>query len=75
MYQLDMMKYLRSINMDHMQVGWYRASPFDLNVIKEMLDSQYTYQKQIHESVGLLFGTIIINFNIFVSSFKIISNT
>ncbi|EDV23225.1 expressed hypothetical protein [Trichoplax adhaerens] len=58
MYQLDMMKYLRSINMDHMQVGWYRASPFDLNVIKDMLDSQYTYQKQIHESVGLLFDPI-----------------
>jgi hypothetical protein len=57
-YQLEMMKNLRFVNVDHLHVGWYRTTSFGTYVNKEVLDSQFTYQFSIDESIVLIYGKI-----------------
>lgn len=54
-----MMRHLRNVNVDHLQVGWYQCNPYGSQLNKlETIDSQYMYQSAIDESVVLFFDPI-----------------
>lgn len=53
------MRYLKNVNVDHLQVGWYQCSPYGSQLNKiDTIDSQYLYQNAIEESIVLLFDPI-----------------
>ena len=72
-FQLTMMRRLRQVNVDHQHVGWYQSSQFgnflssqvcrdvlsnfDLFFFSQLLESQFSYQTSIDESVCLIFDT------------------
>lgn len=51
-----MMRHLRSVNIDHLHVGWYQSTYLGAFVNKNLLESQYSYQNSISESVVLVYG-------------------
>jgi len=53
-YQMEMMRNLRHVNIDHLHVGWYQSSYFGAYVNKALLDSQFNYQHSIEESIVLV---------------------
>ncbi len=55
-YQMEMMRNLRSVNIDHLHVGWYQSTYLGAFVSKNLLESQYSYQNSIAESVVLVYG-------------------
>jgi len=55
-YQLEMMKNLRHVNIDHLHVGWYQSTNFGTYVNKALVDSQFNYQFSIDESIVLIYG-------------------
>lgn len=57
-YQLDMMRHLRKVNVDHLSVGWYQSSHLGNFVTKPLLDSQFSYQTSIEESVVIVYDPI-----------------
>lgn len=61
-YQLDMMRRLRKVNVDHYHVGWYQSSDVGNFVSLPLLESQYHYQTTIEESVVLIYGIIIFSY-------------
>jgi len=56
-YQLDMMRKLRRVNVDHYHVGWYQSSDVGNFLSLPLLESQYHYQTSIEESVVLIYDT------------------
>lgn len=56
-YQLDMMRRLRRVNVDHYHVGWYQSSDVGSFLSLPLLESQYHYQTSIEESVVLIYDT------------------
>ena len=50
------MRRLRAVNVDHLQVGWYQSTYLGSFVNKTLLDSQFSYQSSIEESVVLIYG-------------------
>lgn len=56
-YQLDMMRRLRRVNVDHYHVGWYQSSDVGNFLSLPLLESQYHYQTSIEESVVLIYDT------------------
>lgn len=61
-YQLDMMRRLRKVNVDHYHVGWYQSSDVGNFVSLPLLESQYHYQTTIEESVVLIYGIIMFSY-------------
>ena len=58
-YQYTMMRHLRNVNVDHLQVGWYQCNPYGSQLNKiETIDSQYMYQSAIDESIVLFFDPV-----------------
>ena len=55
-YQMEMMRNLRKVNIDHLHVGWYQSTYFGGFINRALLDSQYNYQFSIEESVVLIYG-------------------
>ena len=51
-----MMKNLRHVNIDHLHVGWYQSTYFGTYINKAVLDSQFTYQHSIDESIVIVYG-------------------
>ncbi len=51
-----MMRNLRKINIDHFHVGWYQSTQQGNFISPPVLESQYTYQIAISESVVLIYG-------------------
>ena len=49
------MRNLRHVNVDHLHVGWYQSTFYGSFLNKMLLDSQFTYQSQIEESVALIY--------------------
>ena len=43
--------------MDHQHVGWYQSSQFGNFLSSQLLESQFSYQTSIEESVCLVFDT------------------
>lgn len=57
-YQMDMMKKLRSVNVDHLHVGWYQSTYFGMYLNRALLDSQFNYQQSIEESIVLIYDPL-----------------
>lgn len=57
-YQLEMMKNLRHVNIDHLHVGWYQSTHFGSYINKMILDSQFNYQHSIEESIVLIYDPL-----------------
>jgi len=57
-YQMDMMRSLRHVNIDHLQVGWYQSSIHGNFINKAFLDSQFSYQSAIEESIVLMYDPL-----------------
>ncbi|MCP6117042.1 hypothetical protein NL387_27520, partial [Klebsiella pneumoniae] len=56
-YQLDMMRRLRRVNVDHFHVGWYQSADVGNFLSLSLLESQYHYQTSIEESVVVIYDT------------------
>ena len=52
------MRHLRSVNIDHLHVGWYQSTYLGTFVNKNLLDSQFNYQSSISESIVLVYGKL-----------------
>jgi translation initiation factor 3 subunit H len=50
-YQIDMMKCLRTVNVDNNTVGWYQSAFLGSFLNSSIVEAQYTYQKEIPCSV------------------------
>jgi len=58
-YSPAMMKCLRDVNVDNNTVGWYQASFLGLHLNNQFLvDTQFEYQKDIKESVVLVYDPL-----------------
>jgi hypothetical protein len=55
-YQMEMMKNLRHVNIDHLHVGWYQSTNLGSFINRALLESQFIYQHSIEESVVLIYG-------------------
>ena len=55
-YQMEMMRNLRHVNIDHLHVGWYQSTYLGSFINRALLDSQFNYQHSIEESVVLIYG-------------------
>ena len=55
-FQLDMMRKLRMVNVDHLHVGWYQSANFGNFLSPQLLESHFADQTSIEESVCLIFG-------------------
>lgn len=56
-FQLTMMRRLRQVNVDHQHVGWYQSAQFGNFLSPTLLESQFSYQTSIEESICLIFDT------------------
>jgi translation initiation factor 3 subunit H len=56
-YQLDMMRKLRRVNVDHYHAGWYQCSEVGSFLTVPLLDSQFHYQISIEEAVVVNYDT------------------
>lgn len=63
-YQMEMMRSLRHVNIDHLHVGWYQSTYYGSFVSRALLDSQFSYQHAIEESVVLIYGEYNLNFSL-----------
>lgn len=54
-YQLEMMKHLRTVNVDNNTVGWYQSAYLGTFFDQGLLEAQYTYQKHIPNSVVVVY--------------------
>uniref|UniRef100_T1IRT5 Eukaryotic translation initiation factor 3 subunit H n=1 Tax=Strigamia maritima TaxID=126957 RepID=T1IRT5_STRMM len=57
-YQMEMMRHLRQVNIDHLHVGWYQSTYYGGYLNKTLLDSQFSYQNSIEESVVLIYDPL-----------------
>merc|ERR1711915_80068 len=57
-YQLEMMRHLRKVNVDHLSVGWYQSTQLGNFITTQLLESQFSYQTSIEESVVLIYDPI-----------------
>lgn len=51
-----MMRHLRKVNVDHLSVGWYQSTQLGNFITTQLLESQFSYQTSIEESVVLIYG-------------------
>nr|CAG4643978.1 EOG090X06SH [Lepidurus arcticus] len=57
-YQMAMMRHLRKVNVDHLHVGWYQSTCQGNFLSTQFLESQFTYQNSIEESVVLIYDPL-----------------
>jgi len=57
-YQMEMMRNLRHVNIDHLHVGWYQSSTFGSFINRALLDSQFNYQHSIEESIVIVYDPL-----------------
>lgn len=57
-YQMEMMRRLRAVNVDHLHVGWYQSTYLGSFINRNLLDSQFSYQSSIEESVVLIYDPL-----------------
>ncbi|KAI0209594.1 Eukaryotic translation initiation factor 3 subunit H [Lamellibrachia satsuma] len=57
-YQMEMMRNLRHVNVDHLHVGWYQSTYYGSFINKNFLDSQFNYQSSIEESIVLIYDPL-----------------
>jgi len=54
-YQIEMMKCLRTVNVDNNIVGWYQSAMLGSFLNSSVVDVQYDYQKDIPSSVVIVY--------------------
>jgi translation initiation factor 3 subunit H len=54
-YQLDMMKQLRTVNVDYNTVGWYQSAFLGSFLDANIVETQYSYQQHIPNSVCVVY--------------------
>ena len=54
-YQLEMMRHLRTVNVDNNTVGWYQSAYLGTFFDQGLLEAQYTYQRHIPASVVVVY--------------------
>jgi len=54
-YQIEMMKKLREVHVDHLHVGWYQSTYLGSFINRNFVEAQYAYQNSIEESVVLVY--------------------
>jgi translation initiation factor 3 subunit H len=57
-YQMEIMRNLRQVNIDHLHVGWYQSTYFASFINRALLESQYNYQSSIEESIVLIYDPL-----------------
>ncbi|KAK2114230.1 Eukaryotic translation initiation factor 3 subunit H [Saguinus oedipus] len=57
-YQMEIMQSLCHVNTDHLHVGWYQSTFYGSFITWVLLDSQFSYQHAIEESVVLIYDPI-----------------
>jgi len=57
-YQLEMMRHQRKVNVDYLSVGWYQSSQLGNFVSRTLLDTQFSYQSSIEESVVIIYDPV-----------------
>lgn len=55
---MEMMRRLRAVNVDHLHVGWYQSTYLGSFINRNLLDSQFSYQSSIEESVVLIYDPL-----------------
>ena len=54
-YQLEMMKMLRTVNVDNNAVGWYQSAYLGSFFDSSLVDAQYQYQRAVRSSVVIVY--------------------
>jgi translation initiation factor 3 subunit H len=57
-YQLEMMRNLREVNIDHDSVGWYSSTLMGTFVNDSTIDIQFNFQDRIKESVMIVYDPV-----------------
>jgi len=57
-YQMEMMRNLRHVHIDHLHVGWYQSTHLGTFINRAFLESQFNYQHSIEESVVIIYDPI-----------------
>jgi len=60
-YQIDMLRKLRDVNVDHFQVGWYQSAFLGSFVNRNFVESQFRHQKSSEESVVIVYDPLLTN--------------
>lgn len=60
-YQIDMMRKLREVNVDHFHVGWYQSTFLGSFLNRNFVESQFYHQKSIEESVVIVYDPLQTN--------------
>jgi len=58
-YQLDMVKLLRDVNVDHCTVGWYQVSAFDAAIGTSLIEAQISYQASVPNCVLIVYDHVL----------------
>lgn len=58
-FQLEMLRCLREVNVDHLQVGWYQTTALGAHLTIDTIQRQYEYQKRSEESVVLIYDPVL----------------
>ncbi|XP_003737547.1 eukaryotic translation initiation factor 3 subunit H [Galendromus occidentalis] len=57
-YQMEVLRQMRTVNLDHMIVGFYQSAPFGSFFTRPLFESQFSYQDNIEESILLVYDPI-----------------
>jgi len=57
-YQIDMMRCLRAVNVDHNTVGWYQSTYLSSYLTLSMIDTQFNYQANIKKCVVVIYDPL-----------------
>jgi translation initiation factor 3 subunit H len=57
-YQIEMMRCLRLVNIDHNTAGWYQSTYFGSYINQSTVDTQFSYQEAIEKSVLIIYDPV-----------------
>ena len=57
-YQRNVLKKLRTVNVDYHEVGWYQSTYLGSHVSREFLEAHVGYQRAIEESVVIIYDPL-----------------
>jgi len=57
-YQIEMLKCLREVNVDHYTVGWYQSAYLGSFLNDSLIETQYNYQQIIKKCVVVIFDPL-----------------
>jgi len=61
-YQVEMLRCLREVNVDHNTIGWYQSCYLGSFLNQSMIESQYTYQQTITPSIVIIYDPFRANY-------------